>query len=364
MRTWILLMCLPLLLATTCTALEIQQEQTELLLTEDLTDALPDTAKEFLDDIDPSNVQNPGREFTSILKQALSKAFPSTRSAIQMGTTVLMILLLCQTVLTFSKGISRNAIILCGVVAILLCFLNPLGGMVDSGVNTIQELGTFAKVLMPVMGGALAASGAPVSSSALCAIALFAINAMISFVEKILIPAVYLYIALAAADAALLDTNTAKFQKLIGSAIKNILRVILFSFSALLSITGIVSGKADAMTLKATKMAVSSVVPVVGGMIADATETVLVGAGLLLNSAGIFGMLAILAILIVPFLRLGIQYLILQAVTAIGSILGCKEHSTLVEAITSASGYLFAATSTCGILCFVACICFMKVSVA
>ncbi len=363
MKFSIFLLLLPLLLVTPCMAVELQQEQANLLQTNELTDALPDAARELLPDIDPEDTKNVKGHLTELLKKATAKVFPSIKSALQTGAMVLMILLICQTILSFSNGMSHTAVILCGVAAILLTIAGPFGGIVADGVNTIHDLGTFAKVLMPVMGGALAASGAPATSTAVCAVALFAINAMITFVEKLLIPAVYLYISLGAAQAALMDANTGKIQKLIGSAIKNILRTVLFLFSALLSITGILSGKADAMTLKATKMAVSSVVPVVGGMISDATETVLVGAGLLLNSVGLFGMLAILAILILPFLHLGSQYLILQGVTALSGILSCKEHSTLIDTVSAAAGYLFAATCTCGIMCFVACICFMKVSV-
>ena len=43
------------------------------------------------------------------------------------------------------------------------------------------------------------------------------------------------------------------------------------------------------MTLKTAKLAVSGAVPVVGGVISDATETMLSGAALLRGSIGISG---------------------------------------------------------------------------
>lgn len=363
MRKCVLLLVMILLLTVPCTATEIQDTQAERPQTDELLDALPDTAKELLPDFNPNSAKETQNTINTIWKKAVDKVFPTIKTSLKTGATILLILLLCQTVLTFSKGTSRNAVILCGVVAIITCAINSLEGVVASGSSAIQELGTFAKILMPVLGGALTASCAPASSAAISAVAIFAINLMVSLIEKVLIPAVYVYLSFAVADVALVDVNTSRFQKLIGSGIKNVLKIVLFSFSALLSFTGILSGKADAMTLKATKMAISSVVPVVGGMISDASETVLVGAGMLLHSVGLMGMLAILAIVIVPFLHLGIQYLILQVVTALGALFGCKEHTALTEAISAATGYLFAATCTCGLMCFVACICFMKVSV-
>lgn len=47
-----------------------------------------------------------------------------------------------------------------------------------------------------------------------------------------------------------------------------------------------------------------------GGIISDAAETVLAGAGMLKNTVGVFGMLAILAACAYPFLQLGVQYLL------------------------------------------------------
>lgn len=63
------------------------------------------------------------------------------------------------------------------------------------------------------------------------------------------------------------------------------------------------------MTVKAAKFTMSSLVPVVGGILSDAAETVLAGAGILKNAVGVFGMLAVLAMCVVPFLQLGIHYL-------------------------------------------------------
>ena len=62
--------------------------------------------------------------------------------------------------------------------------------------------------------------------------------------------------------------------------------------------------------MKVAKAAISGVVPVVGGIISDASETVLAGAGMLKNTIGVFGTLAILAACAYPFLQLGVQYLL------------------------------------------------------
>ena len=83
-----------------------------------------------------------------------------------------------------------------------------------------------------------------------------------------------------------------------------LLSVFLLAFIAYLNLSGVISGGADAATVKAAKFTISNMVPVVGGVISDTAETLLAGAGVLRNAAGVFGMLAVLGICMVPLLNL------------------------------------------------------------
>ena len=113
----------------------------------------------------------------------------------------------------------------------------------------------------------------------------------------------------------------------IKSLTSGVLKLILTLFTAYLAIAGGVSGNVDRMTLKTAKLAVSGAVPVVGGVISDATETMLSGAALLRGSIGIFGMLCVAAICFVPFVRAGASYLCYKAGAAVtlAAVLGRHE---------------------------------------
>ena len=84
----------------------------------------------------------------------------------------------------------------------------------------------------------------------------------------------------------------------------------LAAFTLYLTLTGAVSGAADQAAVRAAKAVLSGTVPVVGGILSDAAETLLAGAGVLRGGIGIFGTLGVLAICAYPFLHLGIQYLL------------------------------------------------------
>ena len=112
-----------------------------------------------------------------------------------------------------------------------------------------------------------------------------------------------------------------------------------------------------------TKAAVSGMVPVVGGMISDASETLLASAGVLKNSVGVFGMLAVLAIALTPFLRVAAHYLLLRLTTAVGGAVALKPHVTLLEQLTTAMGFLLAMCAACCLLLLMATVCLMRVVV-
>ena len=127
-----------------------------------------------------------------------------------------------------------------------------------------------------------------------------------------------------------------------------------------MGITGVASGATDAAKLKAAKLTISSVVPVVGGILSDASEAVLVGAGMMKSAAGIYGLVAVSAIWISPFLQLGIQYLMLKIAGALCAMLDAKQVSTLVDSFSTAMGLLLGMTGVMCILLLVSTVCFMK----
>jgi stage III sporulation protein AE len=134
----------------------------------------------------------------------------------------------------------------------------------------------------------------------------------------------------------------------------------LYTFTGYISITGVISGTTDAAALKATKLTISGMVPVVGGILSDASEAILVGAGFVRNTTGIYGLLAITALCIRPFLKIGAQYLLLKSTGAVSSIFGSKRCVTLIQDFTWIMGLLLAMTGTGCLMVVLSVICFMR----
>ena len=127
-----------------------------------------------------------------------------------------------------------------------------------------------------------------------------------------------------------------------------------------MGITGVVSGSADAVRLKATKLTISGMVPVVGSILSDASESILVGAGIMKNTVGVYGLLVILALWIEPFLTIGLQYLLLKATVAICETFDTKDVSGVIKSFSTAMGLILAMTGTVCLMFLISVVCFMK----
>ena len=134
----------------------------------------------------------------------------------------------------------------------------------------------------------------------------------------------------------------------------------LYIFTGFIGVTGVISGTADATALKATKLTMSGMIPVVGGILSEASEAVLVGAGLMKNAAGTYGLIAVIAIWITPFLQIGIRYLLLKLTASVCGVFGVKQVSALTGAFSDAMGLLLGMTSAICVILAISLICFMK----
>ena len=317
---------------------------------------VPESAEELM----PADTENFADGLWQILTTAFRMLQPELVDAGKVCLSLIAIMILVSMLKHFpgDKGYVLEFAAAVGIGAVLLSRSDTL---IRLGSRTVTELSEYGKLLLPVMTGALASQGGTTSAAALYA-GTAAFDALLcSLIGNVLVPMVYMFLALAAAGAATGEAGVGKLKDLVKWLASWALKLVLYGFTGYMGITGAVSGTADAAAVKATKLTISSVVPVVGGILSDASETVIVGAGVVKNAVGIYGVLAVMAIWIAPFLQIGVQYLMLKLTGAVCSVFELKRISGLIEDFSSAIGLLLGMTGTVLVLLLVSTVCFMKV---
>ena len=320
----------------------------------DVPDA-PDEAEIYM----PDEPQNFGEGLLYVLTKAIAAVSPELKASSGVCISLIGIMLLCSMFRNFSSP-SQKIVDLASALMVGLLLLSPANTLIRLGISTITDLNEYGKLFMPAMATALAAQGGTVTSAALytATIAFTVVLSMI--VQKIIVPVIYTHICLSLACCAMEDEILSKLKAFSKWLATWILKIMLYVFMGYVSITGVISGTADATAVKAVKLSISAFVPVIGGILSDASETILVGAAAVKNAAGLYGLFAMLCIWIGPFIKIGLQYVLLKATGAICTTFGNKKTTDLIKDFSTSMGLVLAMTGTLCLLLIISTVCFMR----
>lgn len=317
--------------------------------------AVPESGASYM----PKETQSFGKDLWYIIKTAIYDIRPEVAQTAGQCLSVIGIMLLTSLLVSTSEKTKRMTEFV-AIVSISVLLLQTADTLINLGAQTVSQISEYGKLLMPVMTAAMAAQGGITSSAALYTGTSVFSGVLTSLIGKLLVPLLYIFLCLCIAHNAITEDILGKLRDFVKWIITWSLKIILYVFTGYISITGVVSGSADASMIKATKLTLSGSVPVVGSILSDASETILVSAGMMKNAAGIYGVLAVIALWIGPFLKIAIQYLLLKATAAICGVFGTKRAVSLIQDFSIAMGFVLAMISTISLLLTIAVVCFIK----
>ncbi|MBS5150236.1 MAG: stage III sporulation protein AE [Butyricicoccus pullicaecorum] len=350
---WKIMMVLSLFLLTgraaaapTDTASMLAREQIQ-----SVRGSLTGEAAQFMQEIPADG--DVGQAALILLERAGEQSRGIWRAALGSLAKLLVIAVICgvlQGIQTVSGGLP--VVTLAGALGMTGVFFADLSGMMALCRNTLHEVSVFSKTMLPVMAGAVSLTGAPTTATVMQGITLFSFDLFIRLMTELLLPAVGIYIAILTVDTAVGGGLLGRMAGFLKWAITGSMKITLTLFIAYLTISGVIGGSADALAVKTAKFAVSGSVPVVGGIISDAAESMLAGAVLIRNTLGIFGMLCIVAICLLPFLRVGCNYLLFKAGGAVLTPVCGGALAGLVTGLSDSMGLMLGMLGTCSAILF------------
>lgn len=361
MKKRFLVMMMVLLLCGPVSAGDLSGRASEAFGTEALEDALPEAAEDYLEGISPETPGDLGEGVGKIVLGAMEDSGGALEQWVAMCLRICAIVLLCAMIKGFGDSRTVGAVELAALLALGMCCLDRVSGIFTQTAQTVDSMSVFAGFLFSVLASATAATGAVGTAGTVYGVTVALCGVMSRLLQSIFLPCISCYMALMLADYALGDGGLSMMADMLKQLITNGLKFAVIGFSAYLSLTGVISGSADSAAVKAAKLGISSIVPVVGSMIADASETLLVSAGLIRSAVGVFGLLGVLAVSIGPFLETGLGYLTLKCTAAVASTAGEKRLSGFISSMAGAMGLVTGLTGVCTVLIMISCVCFMGV---
>jgi len=319
----------------------VEERQRELLNLDELEGA----AHAYLDDFELGGDLDEG--LGSLMDTGISELDGVLKKAMKSGLLILSVVLLqgiASGLIEPGGGHVMSVVPMTGALAITAVAVSDVSSLLRLGESTIGHMTDFANILFPAVTALSAATGAITGGAVRQMTAMLFADILMNLIHKLLIPMVWAFLAVSVSYAAFGNEGLKRVGAFLKWAVTILLTVLLMAFVGYLTLSGVVAGHTDAAAIKAAKFTLSSTIPVVGGILSDAAETVLVGTGILRGSVGVLGTLTILAICIVPFLQLGVHYLVYKLTAALSATVSDGRTAGLIDSIGAAFGLILGMT--------------------
>lgn len=350
------------LFTTTCYAEELCENAAESLNIYAVEEELAAGEKEIIGELELSGNYDTGGALSRLFKDFLENVGDTLKKELRSVFAVAAISVLCAAGMSVcaEKGMGEY-ISMAACVAVAAMLAGSMDGIVSSATSALNRLSDYSKAAMPAVFSASAACGAVVSSPAKYAAVCLALDVLMSVSQKLVIPLVYCYIAVAITGSIspnpILRT-AARVVKWLATALMTGLTI---AFSAYIGLTGLITGSTDAAAVKTAKTVISSSLPVVGGIISDAASVVLSAASIIKNSAGVFCLVAVCALCAGPFAILSVKTFLFKVSAAIADMIPGGRLSALLNDIGTAMSMLLGLVGCCGIMLFISFMAAIKV---
>lgn len=210
------------------------------------------------------------------------------------------------------------------------------------GSNLIDDLVVFMQASVPAMGTLLITAGAPLSASAMTGAVLFIAQASAVLMKTLVLPLCYATLAVHLVNNITEDASLTRLASLGRTLSVWIMGITMTVFTACLALSGFATGIADGVGGRTAKFAVSSLIPVAGGALAETVEAVAGSALVLKNATGVSGIIFILGIAAIPVLKIAAMFLMYRITAAVLAPISDRRFSAAVDSMADCMSMLFA----------------------
>lgn len=307
-----------------------------------LIDIVPEDSKGILEDNNINSVDSTLLTNLSIIDfigGIISDVNLYIKRPINLLSIGLGIILICALLNSFGSGFNNKAYeqvfsVMC-VVSLATTIITPISELIIKTSELIQAISNFMLGFIPVYIGIITVSGKPLSATAYSSSLVVAIQVVSRIAATVLIPMLAVYMAFCIIGSISKKLNIEGIAKSIKNIAIGILTFMLTIFVGLFSMQGMVAGSADTVGLRATKLAFSTFLPVVGSAIGDALSSVTGCIGVIKSTVGGFGIITVIA----SFLPIIIEVIMflgaLSLISAFGDMFKTEHISSIAKSAST-----------------------------
>lgn len=277
---------------------------------------------------------------------------------------LIIISVLCGLLSNLTNSFGNNTT---GQIAFYACYLVIAGisikgfiAAIQVGYQAIDNMVSFMQALMPVLLTLLMAVGSITASALFKPIIVGSIGITSTIMKDVILPLVLLSAILAIVNNLPSKIHISKLASLLKQGCIALIGLVLTIFLGIMTIEGVLASSADGVTLRTARFAMDRFIPIVGGFMSEAIDTVFGCSLLIKNAVGVVGLIMILTIVSFPILKI-ISLIVIYKITAVliepisdAKIVGCLNDMSsslvivLATVISVAIMFFIAVTAVVG----------------
>lgn len=249
------------------------------------------------------------------------------------GILMASIIFLTAALTAFSATSQFEMATYAAVLSLGVIIAENIWQSVAAAVNSVKGCSSFMLSFIPVFATVLALSGKTVTASSMN-ILLLGITQVVSFTASFaVLPLMGGYLALSiSAGVSPLISNSGIVEsiKKLSMWIMSLLGTL---FIGVLGVQTAVNSAADSVTLRTAKFIIGTSVPIAGGVLSEAVSTISASMGLLKSSVGIYGVVALIFMLLPIVIELILWRCMMMLNISLGEVFSLTKITGILRAV-------------------------------
>lgn len=216
--------------------------------------------------------------------------------------------------------------------------------------QVLEAMTQFSKLVLPALCLSLGPAAGSVTAAGYYELALLVIFLVESFILRICLPALPVFMLLLLMNGVWEDQKLAALMELVEKALQAAAKFSLAAVTGLGVLQSMVAPALDSLKRSTAQKAVSAI-PGLGGIADGATQLLLGSAVLLKNSLGMFALLLLVALIAVPFFELLLYGVLLKVSGALAGVVADKRLTACIVRTADAI-FLSLRLAFCSAACF------------
>lgn len=247
-------------------------------------------------------------DFQEVLQIVLKKIFSEMFLNMHLIGNLLFLAVLSAMLQNLQNAFEKSNI---AALTYSVCFsflsviaLNAFYNVLKIASNAIDHMVSFMEALLPLLITLLAGMGSLTTAALFSPLMLLLVSVVSLIVKNLVLPFLLISAALTCVNDLTEKYQLNHLTNIFRQSGMIVLGFVMMIFIGVITIQGVAGSIADGVALRTAKFATATFIPVVGKVFADTVELVMGASLLLKNSIGIFGVIAIGTICLLPMIKI------------------------------------------------------------